>query len=297
MLHCRVAPPLRSFGQTGVRVPTIGQGTWKLNLEDRAAAVRALRRGLDLGLTHLDTAEMYGRGAVEELVGEALTGRREEVFLVSKVLPENATSASTRRACEASLRRLRTDRLDLYLLHRPGPHPLEATLGAFERLKAAGKILAYGVSNFDVADLERAAAVAGAGALSCNQVLYHLGERTAERAVLPWCERHGVAFVGYSPFAFGGVPSPASPAGQVLGAVAALHGASPPQVALAFLTRRAPLFAIPKAARVEHVEENARAGSLVLSEDTCARLEAAFPVGPARRLPTLQSRARLLRAR
>jgi diketogulonate reductase-like aldo/keto reductase len=191
---------LRLFGSTKRFVARIGQGTWFIEDADRDIAIAALRRGLDLGMTHIDTAELYGGGAAEELVGEAIAGRRNEVFLVSKVLPENASQSGTRLACERSLARLDTDRLDCYLLHWRGRHPLEETIAGFEDLQRAGKILSWGVS--DVPDLRDALAIAGQGEgrLACNQVLYHLQERAIEHAVLPWCERHGVAVTAYSPF-------------------------------------------------------------------------------------------------
>jgi diketogulonate reductase-like aldo/keto reductase len=197
-------------------VPTIGQGTWMLEEAERGAALAALRRGLDLGMTHIDTAEMYGDGAAEELVAEAISGRRDEVFLVSKVLPSNASREGTLQACDRSLARLGTDRLDCYLLHWRGRFPLEDTIAAFAELKRAGKILSWGVSNFDVDDLEEALVMAGEGQIACNQVLYHLGERAIEHAVLPWCQQHGVALVAYSPFGQQDFPSPASLAGVCL---------------------------------------------------------------------------------
>jgi diketogulonate reductase-like aldo/keto reductase len=185
----------RPFGPTSRDIAVIGQGTWLIESGDRAAAVATLRKGLDLGMTHIDTAEMYGSGAAEEVVAEAVAGRRDEVFLVSKVLPENASRARTISACETSLARLRTDRLDCYLLHWRGSYPLEETIGAFDELQRAGKILSWGVSNFDVADLDEAREIGG-DRIACNQVLYHLQERAIEHDVLPWCERHGVALVG-----------------------------------------------------------------------------------------------------
>lgn len=278
----------RPFGPTGARIPAIGQGTWQMEADDRRTAVVALRRGLDLGLAHVDTAEMYGAGGVEELVGEAIAGRRDDVFLVSKVLPRNASRAGTIAACEASLRRLKTDRLDCYLLHWPGSYPLADTIAAFEQLVADGKIRAWGVSNFDVAELAAALRIAGPGRIACNQVLYHLEERAIEHEVLPWCERHGVALVGYSPFGSGHFPAAASAGGRVLRAIAKARGATPRQVALAFLVRRPGLFTIPKAARLEHVIDNAGAGALALSEHELARIDAAFPRGRRRRgVPTL----------
>jgi diketogulonate reductase-like aldo/keto reductase len=269
-------------------VPVIGQGTWNLERDDRAAAIESLRRGLDAGMTHVDTAEMYGSGSVEELVGEAIADRREQVFLASKVLPNNASFKGVLRACEASLRRLRTDHLDLYMLHWPGTRPLDGTIAAFEQLVGDGKIRFYGVSNFDEDELEQAVAIAGPGRIACNQVLYHLGERTIEHGVLPSCARHEIAMVGYSPFGSGRFPEPSSAGGRVLAEIAAAHGATPRQVALAFLVREEGTFTIPKAARPEHVDDNARAGDLVLDEAELRRIDAAFPRGRRRRgVPTL----------
>jgi diketogulonate reductase-like aldo/keto reductase len=276
----------RRFGPLADPVAVVGQGTWQLDARKRRAAVTALRRGLDLGMTHVDTAEMYG--PAEEIIAEAIAGRRDEVFLVSKVLPRNASRRGTIAACERSLRRLETDRLDAYLLHWRGEHPLADTIAAFEDLVAAGKIRAWGVSNFDVADLEEAYAIAGDGRIVCNQVLYHLKERTIEHEVVPWCERRGVAVVGYSPFGSGSFPGPRSAGGRVLQEIADAHGATPRQVALGFLTRQPSLFAIPKAANPEHVAENAGAADLALSEHEVARLDAAFPLErPPRTLPML----------
>lgn len=278
----------RSFGPTGRRLPVLGQGTWNMEGDDRAGAIAALRRGLDLGMTHVDTAELYGSGEVEELVGEAIAGRRDEVFLASKVLPQNASLRGTIAACERSLERLRTNRLDLYLLHWPGDHPLEDTLAAFEELALDGKILAWGVSNFDERELAEVVAIAGEGRVACNQLLYHLEERAIEHAAMPYCEEHGIAVVAYSPFGSGHFPSERSRGGRVLADIAAAHGATSRQVALAFLLRRPSLFAIPKASRPEHVEENAAAGDLVLSEDEARRIDEAFPRGRRRRgVPTL----------
>jgi diketogulonate reductase-like aldo/keto reductase len=277
----------RRFGNAALDVAVIGQGTWNIEKDPRASAVAALRRGLDLGMTHIDTAEMYGAGAAETIVAEAIAGRREEVFLVSKVLPENASRTGAIAACERSLSRLKTDRLDCYLLHWPGEHPLEETLDAFEQLRRDGKIRSWGVSNFDVAELEAAWTIAGAR-LACNQVLYHLGERAIEHAVIPWCEQHGVAVVAYSPFGSGAFPGPRTKGGRVLQLVAAAHGATPRQVALAFLVQRASMLTIPKAARAEHVDENAGAAGLRLGAADIARLERAFPRGRRpRELPTL----------
>lgn len=274
----------RVFGRTGLAVPAIGQGTWYIEHAPRADAIAALRAGLDAGMTHIDTAEMYGSGRAEEIAAEALGPRRDEAFIVSKVMPQNASRRGTIAACEASLKRLKTDRIDCYLLHWRGRHPLEDTIAAFEELEAAGKIRSWGVSNFDADDLGEAEAIAGRGRIACNQVLYHLQERGIEHAVLPWCEDHGVAVVGYSPFGHDGFPAPSSRGGKVLADIAARNGATARQVALAFLVRLPSLLTIPKAARTAHVAENAAAGHLGLSADEIARIDAAFPAGRRRGL-------------
>jgi len=190
----------RRFGPLTVDVPVIGIGTWKMERDDAAGAVGALRRAIELGMSHVDTAEMYGNGIVEMIVREAIAGVRDKVFLVSKVLPSNATHEGTIHACEDSLARLKTDYLDLYLLHWRGDTPLTETFGAFEALREQGKIRAWGVSNFDSDDLTEAIVAAGSGKIACNQVLYHLGDRTIEHEVIPFCERNDIAVVGYSPF-------------------------------------------------------------------------------------------------
>ena len=261
----------RKFG--GAQVPILGQGTWKMHGKE---AVETLRAGLDLGLTHIDTAEMYG---TEETVAQAIEGRRDAVFLVSKVLPSNASRRGTVKACEQSLERLRTDRLDCYLLHWPGSHPLEDTIAAFEELREAGKIRSYGVSNFDQDLLAEAARIAGRGKIACNQVLYNLAERHVEAKVLPRCRELGIALVGYSPF-------DDLPEGGELQAVARELEATPRQVALAFLTRLPDTFAIPKASKVAHVRENAGAAALQLGERQISRLERAYPLHVRRELPT-----------
>jgi diketogulonate reductase-like aldo/keto reductase len=253
---------------------------------DRAVAIAALRRGLDMGMTHIDTAEMYGSGAAEEIVGDAISGRRDEVFLVSKVLPTNASKKGTIAACERSLARLRTDRLDCYLLHWRSSHPLTETIAAFEQLQGEGKILSWGVSNFDESDLEEAWKISRR--LVCNQVLYHLKERAIEHAVIPWCEKHDVAVVAYSPFGQGDFVGPRTQGGRVLQQIADAHKATPRQVALQFLTRRPAVFTIPKASNPEHVAENAGAPDVRLTDAEIAKIEQAFPLGPRpRSLPTL----------
>jgi diketogulonate reductase-like aldo/keto reductase len=277
-----------AFGPTRQQVSLIGQGTWYIERQDRPTAIQALQRGFDLGLTHVDTAEMYGSGAAEKIVGEAIAGRRNELFLVSKVLPENASRHGTVAACERSLTRLGTDHLDCYLLHWRSEHPLEDTIAAFEQLRRAGKILSWGVSNFDVPDLEDALDLAGEGQIACNQVLYHVKERAIEHTVIPWCEHHKIAVVAYSPFGHGNFPSPESPGGQVLQGIAAAHGATARQVALRFLVRRHGVVAIPKAGTADHATDNADAGDLRLSDQELARINDAFPLGrPRPELPTL----------
>ena len=277
---------LRPFGSNGANVSVIGQGTWYIDRGDRKRAVEALRRGIDLGMSHIDTAEMYGDA--ELVIAEAMAGRRDDLFVVSKVLPSNASRRGTITACERSLARLKTDRLDCYLLHWRGSYPLAETVAAFEELVRAGKIRSWGVSNFDSDDLDELHDVAGEGRIACNQVLYHLRERAIEHSVIPWCKAHGVAVVAYSPFGHDDFPSPQSKPGQLLRGIADVHGVSPRQVALGFLTRDASVFAIPKASSAEHAADNAAAGSLALSKQELAALDQAFPRGPKPRgLPML----------
>ena len=273
---------VRRFGPLDRRVPVVGLGTWQMEGSDREAAIVAIRHAIDKGLVHIDTAEIYARGMVEELVGEAIAGYRGDVFLASKIHPDHATYAGTLLACEKSLRRLRTDRLDLFMLHWRGTQPLEPTLRAFEELKKEGKILAWGFSNFDVADIEAAIEIVGEGVIACNQVLYNLAERDAEHVIQPVCERHHIAFVGYSPLGSGQFPSRGSWRGDVLAGIAAAHGVTARAVALAFLTRRPSAFVIPKSARTDHVDELAAAGDLVLTKSENDTIEAAFPLGPPR---------------
>jgi diketogulonate reductase-like aldo/keto reductase len=274
------------FGSGGAQVAAIGQGTWYIDRGNRQGAVDALRRGIDLGMTHIDTAEMYGDA--EPVIAEAIAGRRDDVFLVSKVLPSNASRRGTITACERSLARLQTDRLDCYLLHWRGSFPLAETVAAFEELVGAGKIRSWGVSNFDVGDLDEMLSEAGAGKIACNQVLYHLHERAIEHAVIPWCAAHGVAVVGYSPFGHDDFPRPQSKAGELLQRIADAHGASPRQVALSFLTREPQLFTIPKTSSALHVADNAAAGELVLGPGEIAELDKVCPRGSKPRgLPML----------
>jgi diketogulonate reductase-like aldo/keto reductase len=278
----------RRFGFTNYTLSVIGQGTWYIEEAGRGSALAALLRGLELGMNHIDTAEMYGGGEAERIVGQAIAGRRDEAFVVTKVLPQNATRAGTLAACERSLTRLGTDHIDCYLLHWRGPHPLEETVAAFQILQNDGKILSWGVSNFDVHDLEDLRAVDKDVTWACNQVLYNLRERAIEHAVLPWCENYGVAVTAYSPFGHGNFPGPRTPEGRVLADIAGSHGATPRQVALAFLSRRPSVFAIPKASTPQHTEENAGAGDLRLTDVEIDRIDRGFPRGPAPdRLPMI----------
>ena len=223
---------------------------------------------------------MYLSGQAEEWVGEAIDGRRDEVFLVSKVLPQNASRHNTIAACEGSLSRLNTDHLDSYLLHWRGSIPLEETVAAFDQLRRDGKILSWGVSNFDVKDLQELKAISSESYEVCDQVLYHLRERAIEHAVLPWCEQYNIAVVAYSPFGHGDFPDSHSRGGRLLRQIAEAHRATPRQVALQFLLRKPSVFVIPKATSPEHVEENADAGDLQLTETEIARIDKAFPLGP-----------------
>lgn len=276
----------KPFGKTGQQVSVIGQGTWYIDHGDRASAVAALHKGRDLGMTHIDTAEMYGDA--ELVVADAISGRRDEVFLVSKVLPSNASRRGTIQACDRSLKRLKTDRLDCYLLHWRGQYPLEETVAAFDELVSAGKILSWGVSNFDASDLAEMVDAAGEGRIACNQVLYHLNERAIEHSVIPWCEAHGVAVVAYSPFGHNDFPGAQSAGGKVLQQIASRHGATPRQVALSFLARWPLVFAIPKASSSSHAAENAGAGDVTLTASDIAALDKAFPLGrEPRSLPML----------
>lgn len=263
----------RPFGWTGVPVAVVGQGTWRMGERRGAAAdeAAALRLGIQLGLTHIDTAEMYGDGGAERVVGRAVAGRRSEVFVTTKVLPEHASYAGTLKACQRSLERLGTDTIDLYLLHWwSDRHPIGETMQAMEELVRRGLVRFIGVSNFDVAQLEAARAALTRERLASNQVLYHLRDRKIEKEVLPYCERHGIAVVGYTPLARGGFLR------GVVAEIARRHGRTPRQVALNFLTRRPALFTIPKASRPEHVLENAAALDFPLTPDDLAAIDAAF---------------------
>ncbi|TDI33410.1 MAG: aldo/keto reductase [Acidobacteria bacterium] len=266
--------PARHFA-AGCVMPAFGLGTWRMGEDParRGDEVAALRLGLDLGVTLIDTAEMYGDGRAEELVAEAVAGRRDELFLVSKVLPHHAGRTGTVQAAEASLRRLGTDRIDLYLLHWRGRLPLAETLAAFLDLRRQGKIRFYGVSNFDVSDMKELAALAGGDEVAVNQILYNPACRGPERRVIPWCRRRGMGVMAYSPLAEGRLSRPPG-----LAETAARHGVSGEQVVLAWLLGRDDVVVIPKATRPDHVRDDVAAVSLHLDDEDRRRLEAAFPV-------------------
>lgn len=258
----------------GETVPALGQGTWYMgeSAPERAEEVAALRAGLDLGLTLIDTAEMYADGGAEEVVGEAVAGRRGEVFLVSKVYPHNASRAGVQAACERSLKRLKTDVIDLYLLHWRGSHPLKETIAGFEALQAAGKIRLWGVSNLDTDDMEELLAAPGGHACSANQVLYNPSRRGPEFDLLPFLAEARIPAMAYSP-----IEQARLPRGGALGAVAKKHGVDPFQVALAWVMRAGDVIAIPKASRIAHVQMNAAAHDLVLDAEDLATIDRAFP--------------------
>lgn len=280
----------RPFGKTGVSLPVIGQGTWDVPERGPRAeeAKRAIRRGIELGMTHLDTAEMYGAGGVESFLGDAIAGiKRELLFVTSKVLPSNASFKGTIAACERSLQRLRTEYLDCYLLHWPSSEPLEETMRALSRLVQDGKVRYAGVSNFDVEEMLEAQKLLDPLPLACNQVLYHLRERGIEHRLIPQAREAGIAVVAYTPFGRGRFPASANAEDGALALVAKKHGVTPRQVILAFLTREPNLFTIPKASRVEHVEQNAAAGDVTLDAADIAAIDAEFPLGDERPLATL----------
>lgn len=272
-------PPRAVALPSGEAVPALGQGTWYLgeNLQRRTEEIAALRLGLDLGMTLIDTAEMYGGGAAELLVGEAIKGRRDEVFLVTKVLPQHANTRGTILACEASLRRLRTDRIDLYLLHWRETIPLEQTLQAFETLLEAGKVRYWGVSNFDVDDLQELISLSGGDGVAANQVLYNLARRGIEWDLLPWCKRHRIPVMAYSPIEQGRVLSHPE-----LGRIADLHKATPAQIALAWVLR-AGVIAIPRTGSRAHVQDNRGAFDITLTAQDIADLDRVFPPPTAKR--------------
>jgi diketogulonate reductase-like aldo/keto reductase len=259
---------------SGEKIPALGLGTWHMGERrpDRAAEAKALQAGLDLGLNLIDTAEMYGEGGAEEVVAEAMAGRRDKIFLVSKVYPHNASRAGAIAACERSLKRLNTDRLDLYLLHWRGSYPLEETVAAFEKLKADGKLRHWGVSNLDTDDMNELRGVTNGGNCISNQVLYHLGSRGIEWDLLAECAKHKVMVMAYSPLGQGAILR-----NTALASVAKKHSVTPAAAALAWAMRHQHVVAIPKASNLEHVKANAAAADLKLDADDLKALDAAFP--------------------
>ena len=266
----------------GTVVPALGQGTWHMGERGRAAKneVAALKLGIELGMTLIDTAEMYGNGGAEEVVAEAAEGQRDKLFIVSKVYPHNASRDGTQAACERSLKRLRTDRIDLYLLHWRGSHPLAETVAAFEKLRAEGKIRHWGVSNLDTRDMEELSRLADGKHCATNQVLYHPASRGIEFDLLPWCTQHRVSLMAYSPVGQGGRLLQS----KALAAVAKRHNATPAQVAIAWSMRHGNVISIPKASDPAHVRENAAAGEIPLTDDDLAAIDAAHPP-PGRKQP------------
>lgn len=284
---------VRTFGWTGRDVPIVGMGTWMIEGRTKDAdkrAIEAMQLGIDLGMTHIDTAEMYGNGRAEELVAKAVNGRRQSVFLVSKVLPTNASYDRTLKACERSLKRLKTDFIDLYLLHWPSSqHPIGETMRAMEKLVDEGMIRFIGVSNFDVDQLREAQRALKKYRIACNQVLYHITYRAIEHDLLPYCAQNKIAIVGYSPFGHGNFPSTQSRGGKVLGEIAKKHDRTMRQIVLNFLTRDSNLFTIPKAANRDHVRENSRAvGNWQLTDEDIVTIDRTFP------LPTANKRLEMI---
>lgn len=267
-----------SSGQT---IPVLGMGTWQMgeNPKNRQSEIEALRHGLELGLSLIDTAEMYGEGGAEEVIAPVIHNHRAEVFLVSKVYPHNASKRGTIAACERSLKRLKTDYLDLYLLHWRGSIPLAETLEAFQTLQQAGKIRSYGVSNFDSDDMQEAIQLKGGNAITTNQVLYNLTRRGIEWNLLPWCRQHGIPIMAYSPIEQGRILNH-----QTLNTVAQAHGVTAAQVAIAWLLHQDNVIVIPKSSRIDHVEQNRAALDLKLSAEDLTALDAAFP-RPAKPVP------------
>jgi diketogulonate reductase-like aldo/keto reductase len=268
---------------TGEAVPVLGQGTWNMGENSRrhAEEVAALSLGIDLGMTLIDTAEMYASGGAETVVADAVAGRRDEIFIVSKVLPSNASRRGVEAACERSLRRLKTDVIDLYLLHWRGSVPLSETVEAFEALKAAGKIRHWGVSNFDTDDMEELAGLAAGSAVQTNQVLYNLGRRGIEHDLIPWCRERGIPVMAYSPVEQGRLAT-----NSRLAELARRHDASPAQIALAWAMRQDGVIVIPKASRPEHVRENRSALDIELTAEDLGELDRLFP--PPRRKQPLE---------
>lgn len=266
---------------SGQQIPVLGMGTWQMgeNAKNRQTEINALRHGLDLGLSLIDTAEMYGEGGAEEVIAQAIANRRESVFLVSKVYPHNASKQGAIAACERSLKRLKTDYIDLYLLHWRGSIPLAETLEAFQTLQQAGKIRSYGVSNFDVEDMEEVSQLKGGNAVVTNQVLYNLMRRGIELNLLPWCREHNIPIMAYSPIEQGRLLN-----NRTLNTLAQKRGVTAAQIALAWVLHQENVIAIPKSSRIDHLEQNFAALNLKLNADELAALDAAFPL-PTKPVP------------
>ncbi|MQY08156.1 aldo/keto reductase [Actinomadura macrotermitis] len=276
-----IALRYRRLGTTGEFLPIVGQGTWKLEQADYEQARRSILSGIDAGMTHLDTAEDYGKGRAEELLGRILLARRDDVFLTSKVHPDHATrAADVRAACHASCRRLGTDRLDLYLLHWPGDASLEECVTAFRSLQQEGAIRHWGVSNFSLQDLDHLARLSPRGEAACNQIFYHLAERRIEHRVLPRGDRMGLSTIAYSPLGSGVFPPPGHPGNPVLERIARCHGASTAQVALAWLARHDSIMLLARSYRPEHTLANAASADLRLTPADVGSLDAAYPAAP-----------------
>lgn len=271
---------------SGRSIPVLGQGTWRMGEDSsrRRAEVAAIQLGLDLGMTLIDTAEMYGEGGAEEVVGAAIADRRDEVFIVSKVYPHNATHRGAIAACERSLQRLKTDYIELYLLHWRGNEQLSETLDAFQELKEDGKILEYGVSNFDVDDMQEAFALAGGDQIATNQVLYNLVHRGIEWDLLPWSRERSIPIMAYSPLGNDRAEQRRMFADETLKSIAARHNATPAQIALAWILRYPDLIVIPKAGSPDHIRENRAAHDLKLTDRDIQELDHAFPP-PRRKTP------------
>lgn len=280
--------PRIDLAGTGETVPAIGQGTWKMERDDRDACIQTLRRGVELGAELIDTAEMYGSGTVETIVGDAIDGLRDEVFLVTKVLPRNASREGTIEACEASLERLGTDHVDLYLLHWSSSHPIEDTMAAFRELLDEGLTRYVGVSNLSLGQFQAADEALGPEhELVTDQVLYWLGARNAENELLPGLAEDGIPLMAYSPLGQGGIPSPGSREHDVLATIAKRHEATVPQVMLAWVLRHETCFAIPKTASVAHLEENLGAVEVELTSEDLDALDEVYPNTGGRRIQTL----------
>ena len=272
----------QKFGWTNVDVPIIGQGTWLIDDGVDSRAIKTLQIGLDLGMTHIDTAEMYGNGKAEELVGHAIAGRkREDIFLASKVLPSNASYEGTIKSCRNSLKRLKTDYLDLYMLHWPSyQYQISETMKAMEKLVRDNLIRFIGVSNFDLKELQQAELALQNERIACNQVLYHLGYRDIEKRIVPYCKSKKIAVVGYSPFGHGDFPSPNSTKGKVLAKIANRHGRTARQVALNFLSLHSNIFTIPKTSHPERAVENSKSvdNDWKLTDSDIEEINRAFPI-------------------